>query len=54
MIEKHNAVADKAVLLDMTAQNQHHREKRTFVLYGDARADCHVCGGQMRHGEVSK
>ena len=39
MIEKHGTVADKAALPDTTAWNQPHKKKRTFVVYGDARAD---------------
>ena len=54
MIEKYGTAADKAVLLVAMAWNQPDKEKRTFVLYGDARTDGHVCGGQMSHGEVSK
>jgi hypothetical protein len=41
-IEKHGTAADKAVLLDAATQNQPHKEKRTFVVYGDVRADGHV------------
>lgn len=39
MVKKHGTAADKAVLPDVTAQNQPHKEKRTFVVYGDARTD---------------
>ena len=39
MIEKHGTAADKAALPNATARNQPHKEKRTFVVYGDARAD---------------
>ena len=42
MIEKYGTVADKAVLPVAIAWNQPDKEKRTFVLYGDARADGHV------------
>ena len=41
MIEKHGTAADKAVLQDAMARNQPHKEKRTSVVYGDARADGH-------------
>jgi hypothetical protein len=39
MIEKHGTATDKAVLPDVVAQNQPHKENRTFVVYGDARTD---------------
>ena len=42
MIEKYGTVDDKAVLLVARARKQLDKEKRTFVLYGDARADGHV------------
>ena len=42
MIEKYGTVADKAVLPVATARNQPDKGKRTFVLYGDARADGRV------------
>ncbi len=41
-IEAWCTVSDKAVLLAATAWNQPHKEKRTFVLFGNARADDHV------------
>jgi hypothetical protein len=43
MIEKYGTEADKAVLPVATARNQPDKEKRTFVLCGDARA-----GGRVR------
>ena len=39
MIEKHGIAADKALLPNAMVQNQPHKEKMTFVLNGDARAD---------------
>ena len=42
MIENYGTEADKAVLPVATARNQPDKEKRTFVLFDDARADGHI------------
>lgn len=42
MIEKHSTVLDNAVLLAATAWNLLHKEKSTFVLFGNTEADDHI------------